>query len=256
MSDSSQPFTLPDRSPLFKPPPRHYQGYRKLSVYCEADVTGLRAALPAGFEAASQVIEVFVMHCPAVHDLANPEMGPRAYNEAGVVAHVRYGELTGGHVLYELVTSDDAMAGGREIWGYPKKLAEVRFEELGDGRMEASAHRLGRCLVDVAFTPGECDLQKPALQPRIQVKRIPRADGGGFDVDQVIVNRLAAAEVHEHRLGSARIELGGAPNMDPLYELAPGRVLGAELVVADIHLEWGAIHEDRLAIRASQRQAR
>ena len=30
MSKFHRPFTLPDRSPLFKPAPRHYKGYRKL----------------------------------------------------------------------------------------------------------------------------------------------------------------------------------------------------------------------------------
>ncbi|WP_163434673.1 acetoacetate decarboxylase family protein, partial [Escherichia coli] len=68
-----------------------------------------------------------------VYDVANPEMGPRNYLEGGVVVPARYGDLVGGHVLYEYVTTDDSMAGGREVWGYPKKLGEVGFDEHPNG---------------------------------------------------------------------------------------------------------------------------
>src|SRR3546814_16110827 len=104
----NHPFTVPERSPLFKPVPRFYNGYRKLSVYCRASADGIGKSLPPGLECNGEVIEVFVMHCPEVHDVANPEMGPRNYMEGGVVVPARYGDLEGGHVLYEYVDSDSS----------------------------------------------------------------------------------------------------------------------------------------------------
>lgn len=253
MAKLHRPFTLPDRTPLFKPAPRHYKGYRKLSVYCEASLTGIRKALPQDFETVSNVIEVFVMNCPEVHDLANPEMGPRAYLEGGVVVPARYKSLTGGHVLYEYVTTDDALCGGREVWGYPKKLARVAFDEAPDGRIRASVERLGKTLIDAGFEPGEGVFEKPVLHPRLQVKRIPRADGEGFDVDQIIWNELGSPKVAVKKTGTARLALGGSPIMDPLMELGVARVIGAEFIVADFHLNFGKIYEDRLAARARER---
>jgi acetoacetate decarboxylase len=244
---SSAPFTLPDRSPLFKPVPRLYKGYRKLSLICEGDADGIARSLPAGFAADGRLIEIFIMHCPEVHDLANEEMGPRNYMEGGVVVPVRYGDLRGGHVLYEYVTTDDAMAGGREVWGYPKKLAEVTFAESGSGEVAATVSRLGRTLIDARFRPAEVAVDKPLLHPRIQVKRIPRADGKGFDVDQVIRNELRDPKVHARVTGTATVSLGGSPIMDPVHELGVGRVVGADFVVADFILDYGTIHEDRLA---------
>ena len=247
---SNRAFTLPDRSPLFKPPPRHYKGYRKLSLYCEASLAGIRKALPRDFETASNVIEVFVMNCPEVHDLANPEMGPRAYLEGGVVVPARYKSVLGGHVLYEYVTTDDALCGGREIWGYPKKLGQVAFEERADGSIAASVSRLGRTLIDANFTPGGAPaFEKPALQPRLQVKRIPRCDGQGFDVDQIIYNELASPKLHAKTAGTGTLTLGGSPIMDPLMELAITRVVGAEFIVADFYLAFGRVYEDRLAAK-------
>lgn len=243
------PFTVPERSPLFKPIPRFYKGYRKISLLCEASTEGISKALPPGFECESNLIEVFVMHCPEVYDVANPEMGPRNYMEGGVVLHARYGDLVGGHVAYEYVTTDDALAGGREVWGYPKKLGEVSFEELAGGEIHASVSRLGRKLIDARFAPGDAPaFTKPGLQPRIQVKRIPRADGQGYDVDQVIRNELRAPKVQQHVRGSGSVSLGGSPIMDPLFELGVERVIGAEFVVAEFFLDYGEIYEDRLAI--------
>jgi acetoacetate decarboxylase len=233
MSKLNRPFTLPDRSPLFKAPPRHYKGYRKLSLYCEASLAGIRKALPLDFETASNIIEVFVMNCPEVHDLSNPEMGPRAYLEGGVVVQARYKTILGGHVLYEYVTTDDALCGGREVWGYPKKLAKVAFDEAPGGRIAVSVERLDKTLIEAAFTPGDAAFEKPALQPRLQVKRIPRVDGEGFDVDQI----------------TATLALGGSPIMDPLMELGVTRVVGAEFIVADFHLAYGRVYEDRLTAK-------
>ncbi|MHB1218608.1 MAG: acetoacetate decarboxylase family protein [Alphaproteobacteria bacterium] len=251
MSKLNRPFTLPDRSPLFKAPPRHYKGYRKLSLYCEASLAGIRKALPQDFETASNIIEVFVMNCPEVHDLSNPEMGPRAYLEGGVVVQARYKNVLGGHVLYEYVTTDDALCGGREVWGYPKKLAKVAFDESAGGRIAATGGRLGKTLIDVSFTPGDVTFEKPTLQPRLQVKRIPRVDGQGFDVDQIIYNELASPKLHERTAGAATVALGGSPIMDPLMELGVTRVVGAEFIVADFHLAYGRVYEDRLAAKVN-----
>jgi acetoacetate decarboxylase len=241
------PFTVPDRTPLFKPMPRFYKGFRKLSVFCEATRAGIQKSLPAGFECAGEVIEVFVMSCPEVHDVANPEMGPRNYLEGGVVVPVRYGDLTGGHVLYEYVTTDDAMAGGREVWGYPKKLGDVTLDESGTGVITAQVSRLARRLIDVRFTPGEVAFEKPLLHPRVQVKRIPRADGEGYDVDQIIRNDLRAPRVSQLVRGTASLALGGSSIMDPLYELGVDQVIGAEFTVAEFYLDYGTVYEDRLA---------
>jgi acetoacetate decarboxylase len=240
-------FTGPDRSPLFKPMPRFYKGFRKLSIFCEATKEGIRKALPAEFDLVSDTIEVFVMSCPEVDDVANPEMGPRNYLEGGVVVPARYKNLVGGHVLYEYVTTDDAMAGGREVWGYPKKMAAVSFVEHPGGTIDATVTRLGRRLINARFTPQEITFDKPNLHPRLQIKRIPRADGAGYDVDQIIRNDLKDSKVFTQVRGTASLALGGTSIMDPLFELGVKRVLGAEFIVAEFFLDYGSIFEDRLA---------
>src|SRR3546814_10682201 len=132
-------------------------------------------------------------------------------------------------------------------------MGEVAFDESCVGHIRAIVSRLGRTLIDARFTPSpDIVFDKPGLQPRIQVKRIPRADGHGYDVDQIIRNDLRDAKVHQSVRGMATLNLGGDTRMDPLFELGVGEVVGAEFVIAEFFLDYGSIYEDRLASGKTQ----
>jgi acetoacetate decarboxylase len=237
MQHHGRPYTIPDRCPLFPPLPYHYRGYRRLSAYCRADPARIRAALPAGLEAAGDVIEVFVV--------AFPDAGPLgSYEEGGIIVPVHCGGTQGGHVLYMYVTSDEGLCVGREVLGYPKKLAEVRLEERGS-TMRGEVVRRGTRLIRIEFAAEEIALEKPPLWPRILVKRIPRADGEGYDVDQVVLSPGRDATITESRHGWARVALGGS-TADPASELGVGEVLGAEFLVGDFVLDHGRVLEERV----------
>ncbi|WP_366552677.1 acetoacetate decarboxylase family protein [Aquibaculum sediminis] len=241
----SQPVleTIPHRSPLYKPLPRLYAKFEKISVICRAPEEGVKRALPHPLAYVSDIIEVFVYRCPEVHDLSAPEAGPRSYIESGIALQAAFESAQGGHVAYEYVTTDDAMAPGREIWGYPKKMAEVDWKHEGN-TISSRTLRRGSSLIDLEFTQGSCTYDKPVLQPRLQIKRIPSADGNGYDVHQVIQNKLSSWSLLETVSGTAQVALGGVPNMDPLFELGPLEVLGAEKIRAEFELSYGEILKD------------
>jgi acetoacetate decarboxylase len=242
------PVCIPDRSPLFKPLPRRFSTYRKLSVFARGNPDGIRKAIPPEFEPASDIVEYFFLDYPVVHDMADQTMGPRAYTEGGVVLSVTYKGMTGGHVAYAYLASDadDAICGGREVFGYPKKGGEVEFVENG-ATVEGKISRRGRDLMTASFTAdGSPNFDRPVAQPRYQVKRIPRIDGGGYDVNQVVTIQGANAEIHEQRFGKATISLGGDPHMDPIFELGANEVVGAEYVTSSFDLVYGRVLEDLL----------
>lgn len=235
--------TIPHRSPLFKPLPRLYADFEKISVICRAPKDAVRRALPAPLEYVSDIIEVFAYRCPKVVDVSAPEAGPRSYLESGIALQAGIDGVVGGHVAYEYVTTDDAMAPGREIWGYPKKLADVTWDVQG-GTIMSQTLRRGRTLIDLEFTAGEAIYEKPVLQPRLQIKKIPRADGLGYDVHQVVLNKLGKWTLFESVAGMAKVKLGGVENMDPLFDLGPLEILGAEKIRAEFELGYGEIFKD------------
>ncbi|MBT6117513.1 MAG: acetoacetate decarboxylase family protein, partial [Rhodospirillaceae bacterium] len=229
-------FTMPDRAPLYAAPPFHYRGVRVVYAWAKARPEGIRRALPPAFEPVGDMIQFFVMHTPDAGALGS-------YDEGGVVIPCRHGGLIGAHVAYEYVTSDDSLCVGREIWGYPKKLAEVGFSEE-KGRICGTVSRRGQVLIDIGFEAGGAEVaDKPAMQPRLQVKRIPRADGKGFDMDQIVRNDLKGAEFAETRYGACTVALGRNED-DPLDELGPIEVLGGEFAIANFTLDYGTVLSD------------
>jgi acetoacetate decarboxylase len=236
--------TIPHYSPMFKPLPRLYANFEKISVICRAHREAVRRALPKPLNYVSDVIEIFSYRCPEVHDLSVPGLAPRSYLESGVVLQAEIDGIRGGHVLYEYVTTDDALVPGREIWGYPKKLAEV-VDWVQDGDvLRSRTVRRDQTLIDIAFTERPVAYDKPELQPRIQIKRIPRADGEGYDVHQVVLNTLGKWTLFETKVGMAEVKLGGKSEMDPLFELGPLEVLGAEKIRAEFELAYGRVHKN------------
>lgn len=238
--------TIPEYAPPYPDLPFEYNGYRRLSMYCRADGDVVREYLPEPLEYVGDAIEVFVLYAPDVSGLAE-------YWEGGVVVQARYGDVVGAHMLTEYVTSDDALLAGREIWGYPKKMADITFRE-GDDEIHGTVTRGGVDLIDATFTPREVEFEPPRLFPRLQVKRVPRADGPGYDVDRVV--KLAfdgdstdfdASSVDSRRVGTGRVELGSGPN-DPLGALGPTDVVGGAFTVGDFTLGYGEDVTTRSAV--------
>jgi len=229
---ASIPYTMPDVSPLYPELPYRYLGYRKLSVIGRADERSLRAFLPAPFELADDRFEVFFMHAPVVDGL-------RPYYEAGVVLSCRFRDRLGGHVTFEYVSTDDSLGAGREIWGYPKKLADVRLWDEG-GRTHASCTREGQLLVGAVFSPGRESYAEPVLNPRLQLKRIPQAQADVAPRVEIVWNELTERATHSQVWGKATLELGDVLN-DRLSALGPTEIVGAQLIVGDFLLGYGQV---------------
>jgi len=54
------------------------------------------------------------------------------YKESALLIRAKYKDQEGNYCLSMPVTNDMAMAGGREVWGYPKKMANISFNRDGD----------------------------------------------------------------------------------------------------------------------------
>lgn len=224
-------YTNPQCAPLYQAPPFDYKAFSKVSVFCRVDQAAIRAVLPTEFEPRGDVIEFFIMDVPNGGSLGT-------YAEGGVVVPMSYQGRPGGHVLYEIVTNDDSMAVGREVWGYPKKLGEVDWNVNGDA-VRARLSRRGTALIDIDFKAGGLAFEKPALQPRFQTRVIPSPEGPTAET-QVIENTLGRFSILRQVTGSAEIKLGGSLS-DPYADLKILEVVGAEFIVADFELAFGKI---------------
>jgi len=81
------------------------------------------------------------------------EQSTLVYNELIVVAALtRYGGKVGSWISHIYVDNPDSVAGGREIWGLPKELAQFTWEQSNHGGVTVQQGEQPLCTLQSAWT--------------------------------------------------------------------------------------------------------
>jgi acetoacetate decarboxylase len=146
--------------------------------------------------------------------------------------------------------SGTAIAAGREIWGFPKREAILKFKPNNHGESRTrkfAVKRLGDMdpilgrhvrvpfIAKGTFKPlydGDPEL---GLFPTILNEKIIPSVTGGLDVWQLTATTLSDQKITNLKIGTATIELIGGKD-DPLNEIPIGEVMGA--VQYDFTCTW------------------
>lgn len=158
------------------------------------------------------------------HTLTTPE----GYHEAAVMVPVRYKDYLSYHTIYIYCTDTTAILGGREVFGLPKKDADISLLEEGD-RKRGRVVREGITLFEVDFTadPGAPEVpvvEEEQLKGVLHVRRLPLIDRPGEAYGDITF-RHENKKVQKKLLGHATLNLEEL-KWDPIYELEP-KVLGS-----------------------------
>ena len=167
---------------LYPDPPYEYRG----SNLVTAAVTGHLPAgvLPEGLDTAPDPMLTAVFA-----DYPDTTIGP--YREAIVLVGCSWRGAIGLYCPFIYVDSDAAMAAGREVWGFPKKLADIELDVSGD-TVRARLSRLGSDLLVLegdAAEPTDPAVAAAAL-PIYNHKVIPGVAAKEPDVDCLTEVRL------------------------------------------------------------------
>ena len=216
-----------DFLPYPLPPWEH--DFCTLAVHCEIKKDSLVPFIPFPFELVSNYIQVAVMKF-------NCQVPERLYYDAAVIAKVRYGSITGGFWPFAYNSTDQAMSGTREIWGYNMKLADMNIDEQ-ENHVIGVTNRLGKKIIDISMVITGEEFEKVDMFPRLFIKRITdsQAEEG---VRQTIVKMDTRPEVQSYSVGQGKVELGASTD-DPLHELNIINVFGATLTKGHQVLPWG-----------------
>ncbi|MFC8102692.1 acetoacetate decarboxylase family protein [Streptomyces sp. NPDC057363] len=179
-----------------------------------------------------------------------PQMGPDYHScEGGMIVPVTAGGgARGGHFAFMLVDNDVAITAGREIWGYPKKLADVRMRRVSDDEITARAthhpfrqwNTAGALQVRVRLdgsADGLWDGMK-SFEPRILSRRVRSPKSGRPEGWALLAVEGRTVRVHERASGSATLDIGASPQ-EGLDQLGPLDVLGALYTRCDFVLDYG-----------------
>lgn len=238
---------MPVAAPLYPPPPYEFRRARQTWVVYEADAGPIAPLLPAGvvIDGDAAVCAAWACHYPV------SSFGP--YLEAYVVVRVSVGSE---RFWYQPVIVTDAeapMAAGREVWGYGKKLAGLRWSGqdaggAGTEQLVMTVERpVGVRLMTLSMVPERLvDAAELATMPSAQM--LPTLS---HRVLPGLVDELIAVDVRprSHRGADGRLELWhgrghvelSGTAADPWHVFTPTRVLDAFSACTDFVLPAGRV---------------
>ncbi len=151
------------------------------------------------------------------------------YHEAAVLIHVRTPLGKGLHCCWMVVDDDTALIYGRELLGYPKKTADIIFEENGD-HISTSVTRRG---VKVLTMEGKRGPAQDPLPPIFDFKTFNAGGPGQFFAINPIWLFRPREVVRESYSAEVTIILADS-DYDPIARLVSGEPLSGCIAVIDI----------------------
>ena len=155
----------------------------------------------------------------------------------------------------DLATGDMAMAGGREIFGFPKKMADISLLKE-DGRFEGSLKRHGQRFfqvqADLAAPPNDeafltifagsmtADDNGNIRAVSYNFKHFMAPEGMGFDYHPRLVKQTTLLRPQTTKFGRAEVTLSPS-DCDPWHEVEVVKLLGAVYTVGDNQMLAGEV---------------
>lgn len=204
-------WSTPFDSPFYPPLPAHYRKVRFQYVFFQADPAGVARLLPEPLEPSPDGLCVAIgLHVPFCTNYGS-------FNEAVIEEKCRFRGQEGWYCSHVWHDGPAGIAAGREIYGTPKIFAALQVE-FQDRTMLTRATMGQMPVITVSSTmetPIEIE-EMPSLTPAWRLKTIPRADGPGPALKQLIDCTAAVEDFQAHACfrGRGVVKLEASPLCD------------------------------------------
>jgi acetoacetate decarboxylase len=238
-------FAMPMHNPAYPRPPFRFVNREYFIISYETDPDALRAIVPEPLKPENNLVHYEFIRMP-------DSSGFGDYTESGQVISVRdlQGHLANyTHSMY--LDDEGPIAGGREIWGFPKKLARPVLSVDGNdtllGTLDYGTQRVATATMGYKHNVLniEDERRKLADTPNYLLKIIPHVDGTAR-ICELVRFYLRDVTVHGAWSGPAALELHPHA-LAPVADLPVRRVVGARHVIANLTLDTGEVAFDYLA---------
>jgi acetoacetate decarboxylase len=216
-----------------------------LTVYFETRQDVVERLLPPPLKPASAPIAgIFVADYPETN------FGVK-YLESALFLLAQHNGEEGVFFLAMPVTDDMAMIGGREIFGYPKKMAQIHLKRSGS-RVSGWTERHGIRFMEVnANLTGKFNdenfrkmiAEDMGANPDVLVynfKHFPAPERDGFDYNPRLIRELVTRRPRTMEMGEAELIIRPSIH-DPWEDVEIVRVLGAVYAIGDNTMLPGSV---------------
>jgi acetoacetate decarboxylase len=259
--DILQTASMPMASPSYPKGPYRFINREYMIIAYESDPDAIRQAVPEPLapDGSNQVLYEFIRMPDST--------GFGDYTETGVVIPCRYAGEALNFVAQMYLDCEPPIVAGREIWGFPKKLADVSFKVERDtltGRLNYAGQEVAFGTMAYkhenvicgqgAICESVCDaapIVDKLTKTAVNLKLIPDVDGTPA-IAQLVAYNLTDVHVKGAWHSPARLHL--IPHVNaPVADLPVKRVLGGTHFVADLTLPYGRVLVDYLQERTKER---
>ncbi|KRQ08254.1 acetoacetate decarboxylase [Bradyrhizobium manausense] len=249
-------FAMPLTNPAYPPGPYRFVDREYLIITYRTDPAKLRAVVPEPLEVDEReaLVKYEFIRMPDSNGFGD-------YTESGQVIPVCFRGRKGGYTHCMFLNDEGPIAGGRELWGFPKKLAQPTLRTEIDtliGTLDYGPLRVATGTMGYKHREADLTKVKAALsEPNFLLKIIPHVDGSPR-ICELVQYRLEDVVLKGAWTGPAALAL--TPHaLAPVAELPVLEIISAVHVRADLTLGLGTVVHDYLrqqargSIRAGER---
>jgi acetoacetate decarboxylase len=235
-------FAMPLTSPAFPVGPYRFTHREYFIITYRTDPEKLRALVPAPLQVEEPVVKYEFIRMP-------DSTGFGDYTESGQVIPVTFQGRRGGYTHCMFLNDHPPIAGGRELWGFPKKLATPVLKDDLDtlvGTLDYGSVRIATGTMGFKHANADPAAVMASLSaPNWLLKIIPHVDGSAR-ICELVEYTLRDIELKGAWTGPAALDL--RPHaLAPIAELPVLEIISGAHIIADLTLPLGRVVHDYLA---------
>lgn len=239
---TNRAFAIPLTGPSYPKGPYRFVNREFFIITYRTDMEALRAVVPEPLQVIDPIVKYEFIRMP-------DSTGFGDYTETGQVIPVEFNGRKGSYVHGMFLNDDSPIAGGRKIWGFPKKLAEPRMRVEKDtlvGTLDVGSVQVASATMGYKHRAIYTAKVLESLQaPTFLLKIIPHVDCPPR-ICELVKYSLEDITVKGAWEGPAGLELHDHA-MAPLTQLPVHEVLSATHILTDLTLGLGRVVHDYLA---------
>ena len=234
-------FAMPLTAPAFPPGPYRFVNREFMVITYRTDLDKLRAVVPEPLKVDEPLVKYEFIRMP-------DSTGFGDYTESGQVIPVSLNGRKGGYSHCMFLNDHPPIAGGRELWGFPKKLGNPMLKAEIDtlvGTLDYGSVRVATGTMGYKHRTADLAAVKASYaQPNFLLKIIPHVDGTPR-ICEIVEYMLEDVIVKGAWTGPAALSL--SPHaLAPVADLPVLEVVSAVHILTDMTLGLGKVVHDYL----------
>jgi acetoacetate decarboxylase len=235
-------FAMPLTNPAYPVGPYRFYSREYLIIPYLTDAKKLREVVPEPLQVDEPLVKYEFIRMP-------DSTGFGDYTESGQVIPVSFKGRKGGYTHCMFLNDHPPIAGGRELWGFPKKLAEPKLRPEIDtlvGELYFGPLRIAIGTMGYKHKAADLAAVKASLEaPNFLLKIIPHVDGTPR-ICEIVEYHLTDINLKGAWTGPAELTLFSHA-LAPLAELPVLEVVSGIHILADLTLDLGKVVHNYLA---------